>query len=190
MSPELPLLLASIEAALYMSGSGGQAPKNISDTNSSSENSKPVVSSAQVVAVAPVTVVEEKLEIEQISEPVSVNENSNVVLTEDKVKSWWPELIAEVRKFNSPLATLLKNAPISKVEGNRVAVSVKYLFHKEQLESAKMRTLINDYLSKQAGGAVAFVAVIDKNVSVSEKITDTAVVVSDALKIFGGELVE
>ncbi|HMR55142.1 MAG TPA: DNA polymerase III subunit gamma/tau [Candidatus Doudnabacteria bacterium] len=190
LSPELPLLLASIEAALYMSGSGGQAPKNISDTNSSSENSKPVVSSAQVVAVAPVTVVEEKLEIEQISEPVSVNENSNVVLTEDKVKSWWPELIAEVRKFNSPLATLLKNAPISKVEGNRVAVSVKYLFHKEQLESAKMRTLINDYLSKQAGGAVAFVAVIDKNVSVSEKITDTAVVVSDALKIFGGELVE
>lgn len=192
LSPELPLLLASIEAALYMSGSGEQvfkhAGKDVSQSSSTQTNS--AVLTSQVVAETPVVVGEDRLEQKQPSQDASISTNSNVVLTEDQVKAWWPELIGEVRKFNSPLATLLKNAPISKVEGNRVSVSVKYLFHKEQLESAKMRTLINTYLSKQAGGEVVFGAIVDKNLPVSERLTDTAMVVSDALKIFGGELVE
>jgi hypothetical protein len=175
-----------------MSGLGEQvskhAGKDVSQSSSTQTNS--AVLTSQVVAEAPVVVVEDRLEPKQPSQDASISTNSNVVLTEDQVKAWWPELIGEVRKFNSPLATLLKNAPISKVEGNRVSVSVKYLFHKEQLESAKMRTLINTYLSKQAGGEVVFGAVVDKNLPVSERLTDTAMVVSDALKIFGGELVE
>lgn len=177
LSPELPLLLASIEAALYMSGSGGStaAPQAAPSSAPTKTDVKPKPAAAVV------------------SQPEPQPETATAaaaVLSAEQVKQWWPALVEEVRSFNSPLATLLKNSPLSEVSGNRVTVSVKYLFHKEQLESARLRSVINGFLSQQAGGAVVFGAVIDKSISVSEQITDTAAAVSDALKIFGGELVE
>lgn len=183
LSPELPLLLASIEAALYMSGTKGDSatPPAAPQVKSSSNDASAVQPiELEVAPVAPIVLTETEVVID-----------TNLPQLElAQVKAWWPGLVDEVRKTNSPLSTLLRNAPIASVSGNRIQVAVKYLFHKEQLESTKIRSLINEFLSSQAGGPVAFAAIIDKSLTVSEQITDTATAVSDALKIFGGELVE
>jgi DNA polymerase III subunit gamma/tau len=179
LSPELPLLLASIEAALYMSGSNG--PKNTLSVPNSGLAGRSSGTGHVTGLVASAVI---------FPESSSAVHHADAVLVMDQVTAWWPALIEVVRKVNGPLATLLRNSPIVSLEGNRVSVAVKYLFHKEQLESTRMRTLINEFLTKQAGATVVFCAVIDKNLSMSEHLTDTAAAVSDALKIFGGELVE
>ncbi len=181
LSPELPLLLASIEAALYMSGGRGSTTNNQTlDLGNSSQEATPKVQ--QVI-----------VDTKSVDSPVSAIvevAGAAIILDQSQVTGWWPSLVEEMRKINGPLATLLRNCPIASVEGNKVVVAVKYLFHKEQLESTKIRSFINEHLSKQAGGAVAFSAVIDKGLTVSEQINDTATVVSDALRIFGGEVID
>ncbi len=186
LSPELPLLLASIEAALYMSGGRGTAVGSQPVINTSTQKSPPPINQV-VVQDSP-----EDVEVQAVI-PVQVHtvvDGNTPVLDQAQVSVWWPNLVNEMRKVNGPLATLLRNCPIASVEGNNVVVAVKYLFHKEQLESTKIRSFINEHLSNQAGGPVIFSAIIDKRLTVSEQINDTATAVSDALRIFGGEVIE
>lgn len=196
LTPELPLLMASIEATLYLNptevvtanagATAGAGTKKITESGVSA-------ASITVNEVAPVFAPEQlenisKIEMAVPSEEV-IQSNSDLNLTLDQIKEWWPGLVAEVKTVNSPLATLLKNSPIHEVKGNHVIVLVKYLFHKEQLENAKLRVVICNFLGKMAGGNVEFRVQISKD-SVGEQIVDTATAVTDALKIFGGELVE
>jgi DNA polymerase III subunit gamma/tau len=177
LSPELPLLLASVEAALYISNNRNKPNSEIAKQEiiSDVESEKPV----------------KKIEVQPVKE-VNVPQmalSSNIELNMDQVREWWPELVEHIRGINNPLATFLKNSPLHEVKSNQVVIAVKYLFHKEHIESAKNRAMISDFLTAKAGGQVDFRASIVKD-SVGEKIADTATAVSDALKIFGGELVE
>lgn len=192
LSPELPVLLASIEAALYMGGSSdnssstNQRGRTNSNRTNPAENQSAIrsaITSLPSLEVTTAVAIEQKLTSTQTDKVLPE-------LTSEQVKLWWPALVNEVRGVNSPLATLLKNSPLADVSGNQVLVSVKYLFHKEQLESGKLRSVITDFLSEQAGGPVIFGAVINKGLAVDNEITDTATAVGDALRIFGGELIE
>ncbi len=185
LSPDLPLLLASIEAALYMSGNSNTPTSGTNRSQPQAQNPT-IISKSEVIELAPVlsALVAEEAETELISKV-----NSDVNLSIEQVSGWWLEMVEEVRKVNSPLATLLKNCPLHEVKGNRVSVAVKYLFHQEHLENSKHRAQINQVLSQKAGQTIEFRVVLVKD-SVGEKITDTAAAVSDALRIFGGELIE
>ncbi len=183
LTPELPLLMASIEAALFIKPNSTISVEKGRSEQSSSAATASVISTSELVDI-PIQ-----------KQPVFTTENiepeqdSDLNLTAEQVKEWWPGLVAEVKAVNSPLSTLLKNSPIHEVSGNRVSVMVRYLFHKEHLENAKIRVMISNYLGEKAGGNVEFRVVIQKD-SVGEQIVDTASAVSDAIKIFGGELVE
>lgn len=183
LTPELPLLMASIEAALFIKPNSTISVEKGRSEQSSSAATASVISTSELVDI-PIQ-----------KQPVFATENiepeqdSDLNLTAEQVKEWWPGLVAEVKAVNSPLSTLLKNSPIHEVSGNRVSVMVRYLFHKEHLENAKIRVMISNYLGEKAGGNVEFRVVIQKD-SVGEQIVDTASAVSDAIKIFGGELVE
>ena len=188
LSPELPLLLASVEAALYIND----------NRNKPTQSASSAVASAKPVQEAPPAAKIEAKE-QTVLEPVMVAEvkevqpgavfNSELNLDKEQVSAWWPDLVEHVRKTNNPLATFLKNSPLHEVKNNQIIIAVKFLFHKEHIENAKNRALISDYITSKAGGRVDFRATIVKD-SVGEKIVDTATAVSDALKIFGGELVE
>ncbi len=183
LTPELPLLMASIEAALFIKPNSTISVEKGRSEQSSSAATASIISTSELVDI-PIQ-----------KQPVFATENiepeqdSDLNLTAEQVKEWWPGLVAEVKAVNSPLSTLLKNSPIHEVSGNRVSVMVRYLFHKEHLENAKIRVMISNYLGEKAGGNVEFRVVIQKD-SVGEQIVDTASAVSDAIKIFGGELVE
>jgi hypothetical protein len=75
------------------------------------------------------------------------------------------------------------------VEEGVVVLSVKYLFHKEHLESAKNISLITQVMSEVSGKQLGLRAELQKR-QVAETLPDHGAALADALKVFGGELVE
>ncbi len=182
LSPELPLLLASVEAALYIANNKGKSQA----LHAVKQETTVAVEQSSVSEAKEVTQKTEVQETETVPTPVG---NSDVMLSLEQVTEWWPGLVEHVRAVNNPLAMLLKNSPLHEVRHNQISIAVKYLFHKEHIESAKNRAMITEYFTGKANGQVEFRVVIKKDI-VGETIADTATAVSDALKIFGGELVE
>lgn len=199
ISPELPALLASIEAAQQFatsSQSNGEAvaKKKVSSTVKLNSQAVTQPNQPQEIEAKSNEALEQQLEQQIIAsqENVEANEsqNSETALEFNQVKQWWDQLITEIKTHNSPLATLLKNSPICKVEGNTVVVAVKYLFHKENLENTKHRSLIVQTASKLAGAPVSFRALIKKIDQDEREAVPKEAALADALQIFGGELIE
>lgn len=113
--------------------------------------------------------------------------DSPFILNEQQVRDAWPDACNKLKDVNGPLGTLVRNSPICVVEGNSISIGVKYLFHKEKLESVKNKQLISQSLSEFFGGPVRVIAQFIERDESSGSVGET---LSDALKIFGGELVE
>lgn len=173
--PSIPLLVASFEAAFKgkVPGAGasaqplpppqvvaGQMPKNV----------PPVV--------APV--------ISADSSVQELKKNTDESLSKEEVVAIWDSAIAAIRDVNGPLATLLKNSPLLTVQSGVVTVAVRYLFHKENLESTKNYGLITQTLSSLCGKQLRFEARVVKEEVVVASQGDA---LASALQVFGGELV-
>lgn len=186
-APELPMLLAACEAALKFasptnSASSGST-KKILTSNSISMNAqsqdapiakKPVLKASRVESVV------DTVEHKHVSPPPT--------FTLEEVQDKWSAVCDVVKVANSPLATLLKNSPPVKVREGIISVEVKYLFHKENLESTKNQLIIAEALTQVIGSPGTIRAEIVKKAT--EAISDMAAVAQDALRVFGGELVE
>ena len=179
-SQEIPLLLASLEGAQKKS----DGSRVTGDKLKTSAVDKKVISEPTPQPVVESVVVESsaQMEVPSVEENLSTN---TIELPEARVI--WPQIINEVKKINSPLANLLKNSELINTEGNKIIVSVKYLFNKQHLENAKNKETIRQSLKQVCG----------RNLSVSARLiqeekpqADVAAVLTDAIKVFGGELIE
>jgi DNA polymerase-3 subunit gamma/tau len=179
--PSLPLLVVSIEAALRSVATvpplpqqgATQSPVSTPQAPAKQELAqaqKPTVSSVERFAAAP-------------------QKDPQVVASIDPsvVSARWGEVCDRLKDINGPLATLVRNSPICAVTEGGISLGVKYLFHKEQLESTKNRQLISDSIAAIFGTPMRVTA---QFVEREESSTNPVVALSDALKIFGGELVE
>ncbi len=174
--PELPLLLAAIEASMF----GGAG--NVSTPQAPITTSQPIASSETKVEKV------EKLSIDKSS----VAEDSTDVdrnVTVEELQIWWPDVISRVKTENSPISTLLKNSPIIEVNNGKITIAVKYLFHKEHIDNKKHAAMIMEAIHGVSGKKLSIRAVIQSNVA-EPSLTQTVDALSDALKVFGGELVE
>lgn len=193
-SPDLPLLLASVEAALHdvepktthhqqsqhiqpLSAEPLSAESDLGHTTSSdaTEDSDATKDSDTVMASSAVV--------------GKQTNNGNIDVTIEEIKLWWPDVINRIRAKNSPIATLLKNSPVTEVLNGRITVAVKYLFHKEHLDNKKHNALITETISAVSGKNLVLRSVIRTDIKVSS-IAQTVDSINDALKVFGGELVE
>ncbi len=181
-SPDLAILAAAIEGALKFNTAvaAGTPPKQPSLT---------------VLETAPKTqraASPDLLEKKQTVTPfVSfVSEVSGAVvdtISLPELVLLWPQVIAAIKILNSPLATLVKNSPVQEIRGSTVVLGVKYLFHKENLESTKNVRIIQDALAQVTGKRLG---VCGEVVKTEPLHTETTTVLQDALQVFGGELVE
>ncbi len=180
-SMELPLLVASLEAALKFSGKvvGSSAGVIQSSGPVKAETERRLDSS--VLNIKPTQVLSSSIlqKTEQTQADASV--------TLEDVQLVWGNVCGELKEINGPLATLVRNSPVLGVEKGMVLLGVKYLFHKEQLESTKNRqhvtTVLTKLLGKRVGLRAEFVAKETEEVAPEHALTE-------ALRIFGGELVE
>lgn len=177
---EIPLLLASLEAAYRKVVNAGPAfkatapviPASAPQNSWSSKTVNPEITS--------------RLQVKP-----SVLEESGVesVLVESEVREWWPKVIADIKKQNSPLANLIRTGVLEEVSGSSIIIGVKFPFHKQNIESQKNQTLIREAIERVSGKRAAVRAAVTKTDTEGEKISSAAAL-GDALKIFGGELVE
>jgi DNA polymerase III subunit gamma/tau len=162
--PGLPLLLAAIEASLYGGG----------------ENTAPAPAPAPAPATVPARA--------NTAGSETPEQRLDTAISLSEVTAFWPEVINKIKVENSPLATLLKNSPVTDVSSGNITVAVKYLFHKENLDNKKHNALITESITEVSGKRLAIKTVIENKVT--QPIVDTVDALSDALKVFGGELVE
>lgn len=193
-SPELPLLLASVEASLH--GTGEIAAQQ--SVNAAPAKQAPV----QTNQAAPTVASDTQASITESQTPVQKIAKKDLIMPEDpdlgpldttvsleELQTWWPEVITRIKVENSPIATLLKNSPVTAVENGRITIGVKYLFHKEHFDNKKHAAMISETVLAVSGKNLGIRAVINKDVKDTTLVT-TVDALSDALKVFGGELIE
>lgn len=209
-SPDLPLLLAAVEASLHgvQSQPGAQAqsiasasPKAASPSAEASRVESGSPSPAEIEAESAPREEESKKTPEQKTTAKSQMKKAtkqsheeedhevDASVTLEEIQRWWPEVVSKVKVENSPIATLLKNSPVIEVENGKITVAVKYLFHKEHLDNKKHSALITEAITAVSGKRLGLRSVI-KNDSREPTLATTVDALSDALKVFGGELVE
>lgn len=193
--PELPVILAVVEACLHNS-TGSNTKDSGKPHSTKDENVKSSPKSAHVGQ----SEVQQKFTSpnKRTSVPAQSLSDANTpeletsldkTVTKDEVQAWWPEVINLVKKENSPIATLLRNSPLHDVSNGKIVLAVKYLFHKEHLDNKKHQTMISRIITEVTGKHLLIRSVIHKEAQ-AEEITSTVESINDALKIFGGELVE
>lgn len=178
-SPELPLLLAAIEASLAFSKAAAPASTTVAAPASAPATAPTSLSSAPVANTP-------KASQAQEVEETFPNDTS---VTIEQIQDWWPEVISRIKVDNSPIATLLKNSPIIEVKDGKIIVAVKYLFHKEHIDNKKHNSMIVESITAVSGKNLSIKAVISKD-SREAGLSQTVDALADALKVFGGELVE
>lgn len=173
-SPEIPFLLALTESVLKIAEKKLRLPPEVPNDNFSKndilEEKQPVLSSKVILA-----------ESKQ-----SLDTDLNITISEEDIFSKWEEVIEKIKEINGPLAHLLKNSKLKKLEGNKVLIEVKYKFHKQNFENSKNSEIINRVLL----GVYKTNLFVSAEVEIKEDKENSIPSINDALKVFGGELVE
>lgn len=183
--PSLALLLASMEAVIKQDSSplATTAAKVVSIDKSSVARKPAEVDETPAI---------QESNIKESTEPESTEtpepELSGEPFTMEEVQLFWPQVLERLKLVNGPLATLVKNSPITSVSGNEIFISVKYLFHKEHLESKKIHSLLLSTIS-ELGGKPTRLRIEIKPDNAGEVPTGVDAI-SEVLRVFGGELVE
>lgn len=186
--PSLALLLASMEAVIKPASTPvGSVPvspakpetrQGAAKQNEQRTPEPPAAIQSNQTSQTDAPIVEEVIEIGYKGEPFTIEE----------VKGFWPEVLNRLRLINSPLATLVKNSPVVEVSGQEICLSVKFLFHKEHLESKKIYSLITGTI-QELGGKPCRLRIVLNAEPLAEAPTGVDAI-SEVLRVFGGELVE
>jgi hypothetical protein len=180
----VPLLVAGIEAALKKSGVGESENRRIGSQKS--EVVQPDVKH-QIPKSEPPTVESKITNIDQeVKETIFIAEESQMNTAE--AESLWPKVIAKVKEINGPLASMLKNCQLLGVEGGRIVLGVKFAFDKQSLENTKNTALITTIIVQLSGKRAGVAARVIKQEDAAS--LNPAEAIGEALKVFGGELVE
>lgn len=183
-NPELPMLLASVEAALKRAGGGnGGVTITNNDNNNRNENTtqpsiKSVSQEALVVEIPKVVVAEEVVQLGQ-----------DVVISREEVESFWPKFISELKKLNSPLANMVRSCQLLEINDGKIFLGSKFAFHKQNLENQKNKQMIHQVLEQVSGVKLGIFIRVEKLEEASQATSPTEAL-AGALQIFGGELVE
>lgn len=93
-------------------------------------------------------------ELVKVTEAIKATKPVNYKL--DDVKSRWKELLVAVRPYNHSVEAFLRAARPVEVEGGRLVIEVFYKFHKERLEDARNRRIVEMGFEQVWGGKVMF----------------------------------
>ncbi|HTW96590.1 MAG TPA: DNA polymerase III subunit gamma/tau [Candidatus Methylomirabilis sp.] len=189
-----------------------QLPLELALAELCSETGKPMVKIGAVTANAVAA-----NRAPAVSAPIAPVEKinlSNASLNKDLIISRWNEVLAKIKKYNHSLSFILHLCQPRDVSGNKICLAFKYKFHKDRIDEAKMKEIIQNVLREVYGATLQVEAVIDENMEVSEvgnknhgleteleveipaegataddEVKNGKDMMSDLLKTFGGKIV-
>ncbi len=89
----------------------------------------------------------EAAEMEDEAKTVKNLNVNNSVINIEIINNSWKAIVSEVGSVNNSVSALLKMARLVGVDGRSILLEVPFDFHKERLETAKNRTIIEEILS-------------------------------------------
>jgi len=143
---QLPLELAVVEFV-------GQKRSQISDVRSN-ENKEEFKVEKPVVAKALTVEKEIKVE-EEINYPCSIEV--------EKVEEKWGNLLMTIKPYNHSVEAFLRASRPRSIKGKTLLLEVFYPFHKDRLEEAKNRKIVEECMTKVFGIDLCFECVLGKN---------------------------
>jgi DNA polymerase-3 subunit gamma/tau len=84
--------------------------------------------------------------------PPSIDQSE--LLTIDKLKKHWPDVIEALKPFNHSVSGVLRSARPKSVEEGTVTIEAFYSFHKDRLSEPRTRDILADVLKKLFGATV------------------------------------
>lgn len=102
----------------------------------------------------------------------------------------WGAVLQAVKPYNNSLEALLRSCRPKKLEDGILTLEVFYKFHKERLETAKNRNLLQEVLKELSGVPLKFRCVLgERNEQHSpDREPERSEVEKEALEVFNGEL--
>jgi DNA polymerase III subunit gamma/tau len=81
----------------------------------------------------------------------------------------WSEVLAKIKKHNHSLSFILHLCQPRNLDGNKLCLAFKYKFHKDRINEAKMREIVQNVLAEVYGMPILIEAVIDENLVIEER---------------------
>ena len=193
MIEQLPLELAVIEMNQKMEESRViMSPKIDTNPVEKVEEKKVVDNSWEEKKIEKEREIEEKI-IEAVKE---VETKPKVVVEIAEVEEKWGEVLSAVKPYNHSVEAFLRAARPKKMTNDGLIIEVFYKFHKEKLEEAKNRKIVEIGLDKVFGGLLNFDCVLSDGSTkramplnivknIEEKVVTEAEIYDVAKDIFG-----
>ncbi len=120
----------------------------------------------------------EAKEVKKESKTENVS-NSKLTLTSEELSKKWPEVLRELRPFNSHLYAFIAKATVREIKDGILKLAVAFDFHKDRLESPKSRIAISEVFKKVFGCPVAIDCCVDNEIRGSIKAPSETVIIND-----------
>lgn len=176
--------------------------------------SNPVSAVKPVINVAPITNTK-KEDKPVVAAKVESSEYKNLApdFSQSEVTSHWSEFLTRIKSVNHSLSFILQNCQISEIAGGKISLTFKYKFHRDRINDASVKSLVEKTLADVYGGLINLEVLIDDNLelttvtpesvapssAVAEKISTTSSekenleepnnLLNNLLQTFGGEVI-
>ena len=152
---QLPLELAVVEFV-------GQKRSQMSDVRSQKENNNEIKPADAKAMAGKEEKIEKEMEvIEVIEEIVSVDPNCSICV--EKVEEKWGNLLMTIKPFNHSVEAFLRASRPKSIKGKTLLLEVFYPFHKDRLEEAKNRKIVEECMTKVFGIDLCFECILGKS---------------------------
>jgi len=198
--PQLPLELAVAELCLAPA-SGIKAPVSVSRpplVDRPTEKIKPTVLKDDAAA----------RNVSPAATEAPVN-NRATLLSQADILEKWPEFLVKIKKYNHSLSFVLQNCEPQGLTAGQLNLVFKYKFHRDRINDASIRTIVENTLGEVYGAPLSFTSLIDENLEIkrpeaplakepadldlsapgAETDKKSSGLISDLLKTFGGEII-
>ena len=191
--PQMALELAALEAIEELEGNFlADDSKTVADKAMPLEEKGQSIKNNRINAVDKENKINANKDVSSNEAALEIKEKTlHSELTIDSIKNHWDDVLKEVKPHNNSLFAFVGASLPRELENNILIVAVKYNFHKERLEETKNRLIIEGAIEKVFNKKMKLKFILDQNLTLSQRISEGAKdLVSSALKIFGGKIVE
>lgn len=152
--PQLPLQLVVVE---FLEGKQSGEPKKIPEVKKEKEIEKVVESKSTSESHAKAN----KKVVEKVEH--SIVKKINVDFDINKVSEDWGKVLMAVKPFNHSVEAFLRAVRPTKISGGAIVCEVFYPFHKDKLEEAKNRQIVEQGFKSVFGVELTFECILAKS---------------------------
>lgn len=103
----------------------------------------------------------------KVEEKKSIAASEKINFTDSQIQEKWHEVLAKVKQYNHSLSFILRVCQPRGLSGNQLCLAFKYKFHKDRVNEAQIKSIIEKVLRDVYGSPILMLAVVDENIEVA-----------------------